>query len=611
MAAAPDRPDPASEHERRRQALTHEAERLSSHANRLSVVNLGLFVAAVVVGISAISQGNDRLGAGAAALFCVFAVLMVLHRRLLARRDLAEVRCAVHRRHLARLSGDWLGFPSTGEGLLPTDHPYAHDIDVVGIGSLFQRIDVTHTPRGEQLLAAWLGAPASPEIISARRAAVEEIAERIELRQELEAAVEIASGHGKLDAAPFLEFTIQPPFFVPRPWLLPAIHVLPVVLIGAVAAGQLGLLPAWAWLAVAGVQAVVSLAFGRRVAKIFDLVAARRGFAEAFHRMLLLVERETFESPLLRELQKRTRAGDVLPSVYMRRLDRWVGLADLRTQFLVHLPVNVLLLWDLHVLWHLDRWNQDVGRLVADVFDALGSLEALSSLATLRHGDPSTTFAEIGEGDDALTAEGLAHPLLPLATRVPNDVPLRGPGTGLIVTGSNMAGKSTLLRSVGLNVALALAGGPVCASAMRVPPVRLRASMRAEDSLQQGASYFHAELTKLRRVVADLDGVPVMFLLDELLRGTNAHARHIGARAVLMHLLDRRACGMVATHDVALSELEHEHPERISNSHFTDVVQNGEMTFDYKLRPGVVRTSNALRLLRLAGIDVPDDDSVG
>jgi len=188
-------------------------------------------------------------------------------------------------------------------------------------------------------------------------------------------------------------------------------------------------------------------------------------------------------------------------------------------------------------------------------------------------------------------------------------VRLRGPGTALVVTGSNMAGKSTLLRAVGVNVALALAGGPVCARSFVVPPVRLRASMRAMDDLGEGASYFLAELRKLERVVAGAaDAPPVFFLLDELLRGTNAHARHVGARAVLLHLLERHGTGLVATHDVALAKVADDRPDAVDNAHFTDVVIDGVMQFDYRLSPGVVRTSNALRLLRAAGIDVPDDD---
>jgi DNA mismatch repair ATPase MutS len=289
-----------------------------------------------------------------------------------------------------------------------------------------------------------------------------------------------------------------------------------------------------------------------------------------------------------------------------------VSASELRRQGLFHFFINPFLLWDLHVLRGLERWNREVGRKSEAWFRALGELEALASLATLAHGDPAATFPEIADATEALSATSLAHPLIPPATRVANDVALRGPGTALVVTGSNMAGKSTLLRAVGLNVALAQAGGPVCAGALRVPRVRLRASMRAEDSLQRGASYFHAELSKLKGVLADAEAAPpILFLLDELLRGTNARARHVGGRAVVLHLLARGATGLVATHDVALSRLADELPDKVDNAHFTDVVVDGEMRFDYRLRPGVVRTSNALRLLALAGVDVaPDTDAL-
>jgi DNA mismatch repair ATPase MutS len=327
--------------------------------------------------------------------------------------------------------------------------------------------------------------------------------------------------------------------------------------------------------------------------------------------MLRVVERARFESPLLLALQRRLAVDGTPPSVHMRRLKAWTSSADLRQQFLFHIWVNPLTLWDLHVLRGLERWVVRVGRHTSDWFEALGELEALCSFATLAFGDPDARMPEIEPARGALHARGLGHPLIVARSRVSNDVQLDGPGHALIVTGSNMAGKSTLLRALGLNVALALAGGPVCAALMRVPLVRLRASVRAEDSLQAHSSYFHAELEKLRSVVADAEAQPpVLFLLDELLRGTNARARHVGARAVLLHLLKRSAMGLVATHDVALSALEREHPGKIENVHFTDVVVAGEMRFDYRLRPGVVRTSNALRLLAMAGIDVPNDDGM-
>jgi hypothetical protein len=371
------------------------------------------------------------------------------------------------------------------------------------------------------------------------------------------------------------------------------------------------LLPKSAFLVPLAAQVLLLVSTAKPVRTAFDLAAARSGSAGAFERMLALVERAPFTSPLLCEIKGRLAVSGTPPSAHMRAFKGWQSAAELRTQFFWAIFVTPFTLWDLHVLWGLERWNARVGRNTADWFAALGELEALCSLATLAYGDPEARMPEIAEPGSALDARGLGHPLIAPELRVDNDLRLDGPKSALIVTGSNMAGKSTLLRAVGLNTALALGGGPVCAKALRLPPLRLRASMRIDDSLQQGASYFHAELQKLRSVVDDAETAPpVLFLLDELLRGTNARARHLGARAVLLHLLERDAMGLVATHDVALSALEREYPERIHNAHFTDVVVEGEMRFDYALRPGVVRTSNALRLLAMAGIDVPNDDGV-
>ncbi len=385
---------------------------------------------------------------------------------------------------------------------------------------------------------------------------------------------------------------------------------LPVVTVALAVLSAFDVVPTWTWGLGVLAQGSLFLWSSKEAIEAFDLISARRRFAEAYARLFETIETAELEAPLLAALKKRLESDGLSPSGQMRRLDRWAGLAELRTQILLHFPANVFLLWDLHVLRGLERWNESVGAHIADVFEAVGELEALASLATLANQDPAASYPTIAEDGAPFEAEGIAHPLLPVDTRVANDVALRGEGTALIVTGSNMAGKSTLLRAIGLNIALAHAGGPVIAEALSVPRVRLRASMRANDDLQRGASYFHAELEKLRGVVAEAEASPpVFFLLDELLRGTNAHARHLGARSVLTHLLERRATGVVATHDIALSELENERPEQVHNAHFTDVMKDGEMTFDYQLKPGVVKTSNALRLLKMAGIEVPDDDS--
>lgn len=595
-------------HARLRARFDAEAEQLRGRESRFSTARLLLFLAAVVLCVAAFSDDSWIAGALGGACTLAFAVAVGLHARVSLRREAALTRRDLHDRHLARMDGRWVSFPVDGAGMLPATHPYAGDIDLIGKGSLLQRIDVTHTSQGVRRLVDWLSAPAEASVVRSRQQAVAELADAVELRQELEASARGAKGDEKLDGGGFAAFAELPALFARWPALYPACLGLPLLTAAVFAAGHFGLLPEPSWLVPLTLQVGLLAATGRRVRRAFDLVSARQGALEAFEGMLCVVERAELQAPALQRVQQRLRSDGHAPSEQLSRLNRLASYAELRSQVLLWAFVNPLLLWDLHVLRALERWNAQVGKRTADWIAALGELEALCSLATLADVDPDTGFPELTDGGP-LVAQAIAHPLLSAKTRVANDLRIEGPSTVVVVTGSNMAGKSTLLRAVGLNVALGLAGGPVCARSLRLPTVRLRASMRAADELQQGASYFHAELTKLRTVVQDAERQPpILFLLDELLRGTNERARHVGARAVITHLLRRGAMGLVATHDMALAALGNALSEGVTNVHFTDVVVDGEMRFDYRLRPGIVKTSNALRLLSMAGIDVPADE---
>jgi hypothetical protein len=604
--------DRAAHHESRLRALTTQRDGLERRANGISLLRLIMFIAAASLLVAGFKQALPY----ALALSALFALLFLLavawHAKVIAQRHAVEVRMGVHARYLKRISGDFLELPSDGRGLLPADHPYASDIDLTGPGSLFQRIDVSQTREGERALAAALGAPASSALARARQAAVAELVQKRAFCEEFEAQGVLHQRAGKkLDHAPFMALFKLPSVFAARPWLKPLGLGMLTVTFTSLVLVNLDLAPAllaWACVALQG-----GLLWSLRVPvhHALDMLTARLGSAQAYEEMLRLFEGESCSSAHLSALQARLRSAGESASKSMARLARYEGFAQLRTQGPLYIVLNLITLWDLFCLERLEQFGREVGPHCEEWFLVIAELELLCSLAALHHVDGDASFPAIEEGRSELSAVGLMHPLLPEGSRVGNDVALQGPGCALIITGSNMAGKSTLLRALGLNVALALAGGPVCARSLSLPQVRLRASIRIDDSLQRGASYFHAELTRLRMVVGELDsGAPVLFLLDELLRGTNAHARHVGARAVLMHLLSRGAMGLVATHDVALSELEAELPGRVGNVHFTDVFEGGEMRFDYTLRAGVVRTSNALRLLALAGIDVPPNSAV-
>jgi hypothetical protein len=604
--------DPLTHHREERERFAQLAAAEDRVVGRFSIAQLVLFGGSIVLagsGLYSIRSGGTQaqvmLLAGLLA-FVLFLIVRGVQGRALGRREQANTRSDIHDRHVKRLMGSWRELGRL-DGLLPPYHPYASDLDIVGDGSLVQRIDTTHTMAGARSLAAWLGRPADEETIAARQAAVAELAPKVELRQELEAAV-LDTGRERLDAAPFVELMSHRGLLEEKPWLAFVAPTLPILTVGLLGAGYFDLLPWWLFVFPLAVQIWIVRMTEPRSREVYGAMGSKKGFVDAYTRLFRQAETMKVEAPLLAELKKKLEIGESTPSSLMKRLDRWVAWYELRESGIVHVFVNPLLLWDLNCLVGIERWVREVGRKSGAWFEVLGEIEALAALSVLLHHDPSARMPEIADKDEPFEAEQIVHPLLLPSERVANDVELSGPGSCAIVTGSNMAGKSTLLRAIGVNIALALAGGPILARRMRVPRVRVRASMRIADSLQSHASYFQAELQRLRIVVDEAEAEPpIFFLLDELLRGTNAKARHIGARAVVKHLLDRGAVGLVATHDVALSELERERPGKVINVHFTDVIEHGQMIFDYRLRPGVVRTSNALRLLQQVGIEVEDD----
>jgi hypothetical protein len=598
--------DPLTYHRDARDRFAKEAQAHDGVVGRYSILQLISFGLAVVLGGSGLYATSLWMLLGGVVWFALFFVVRAMQSRSIAKRDRASTRGEIHERHVKRLMGTWRELPRV-DGLLPPNHPYASDLDIAGEGSLIQRIDTSHTMAGARTLAAWLGRPADKDTIAKRQPAVVELAHNAVLRQELEAAV-LDTGRERLDGAPFVELMQKRGLLEDKPWLAYVAPALPIITLTLWALGYFDVIFGWIWVLPLAVQIWIVRKTEPRSREVYEAMGAKKGFVDAYTELFRTAEEMKVEAPLLVGLRDQLKIDGVTPSAQMKRLDRWVGWYELRETGIVHIFVNPLLLWDLNCLVGIESWMRSVGRRSGAWFEVLGEIEALAALSVVLHHDPRARMPEVVDDTEPFEAEQIAHPLLLPEDRVANDLTLRGQGTCAIVTGSNMAGKSTLLRAVGVNIALALAGGPIVAGRMQVPLVRLRASMRVADSLQAHASYFQAELQRLRLVVDRADQRPhIFFLLDELLRGTNAKARHIGARAVVKHLLERGATGLVATHDVALSELEEETPDKVINVHFTDVIEAGEMIFDYRLRPGVVKTSNALRLLQQVGIEVEDD----
>jgi DNA mismatch repair ATPase MutS len=325
------------------------------------------------------------------------------------------------------------------------------------------------------------------------------------------------------------------------------------------------------------------------------------------------------ESKMLKTIKDRTTGSGISAHRQMRRLNQIMHMADIRYSSMSHSLLQAVTLWDFHVLFMLERWQRDIGVHAGRWMAALGEFEALSSLASICHDHPAWVFPTITSGDDLrLVATGLGHPMLHPETCVVNDVELGPPGTFLLVTGSNMSGKSTLLRAIGVNATLALAGGPVCARSMRLPRVVLGTSFRVRDSIEDGISYFMAELQQLKGVIdrartASREGDCVLlFLLDEVLLGTNVRERQIAVQRVVQYLVEQRSIGAVATHDLSLADaplLSQRCRPVYFAERFVDEDRGPVMTFDYVLRQGLSSTTNALKLLQIVGIDASVGDN--
>jgi len=530
----------------------------------------------------------------------LFVALVIAHDKVLKELEISRRRVAFYEAGIARLEDRWIGTGTHGTRYGDPAHPYAADLDLFGRGSLFELLCGARTRAGEETLASWLLAPADPEAIRARQRAVQDLAPRLDLREQI--ALLGSEVRSSADPAALATWGAEPAHPFP-----------PAQRMAALVIGTLSLAALILWFAGFGLLPLVAMsAVGQvfvypvrgRVKRIVDSVGKPAKDLELLSLILARLESESFESPLLRGLLSNLSGHEMPPSRRIARLQSLVDYLRSRDNMLF-MPFAVLLLWRAQFAFAIESWRAENGPHVADWLRIVGEFEALSSLAGYAYEHPTDVFPELAESGVCVEGVGMAHPLLPAAHAVPNDLKLGDGVQAFIVSGSNMSGKSTLLRTVGVNVVLALAGAPVRAAAFRLSPVSLGASIRTEDSLQGGVSRFYAEITRLRQIMElASERPPALFLLDEILHGTNSHDRLIGAEAVVRGLLAHGAIGLVTTHDLALARIAEEPALKVSNVHFQDDIVNGKMTFDYHLRPGIVEKSNAIELMRSIGLPV-------
>ena len=534
-----------------------------------------------------------------------FVVLAVVHGRLIRRVTACSRAIRFYEQGVARLEDRWAGTGITGERFLEPSHPCARDLDLFGRASVFELLCTARTRAGEETLARWLLAPATPDEARGRQAAARELSGRLDFRAGLSAMGEdlglgvrpaqlIAWGEAKDDFPSGILRIVAP--------VLAAAWVLSVV------AWQLWGAPELLVLATTVLNLGLSYRFRARLSEAAHTAEEAGHDLNLLSQVLTAFEREAFTSPGLVQLQSRLKQGSVLPSQAIARLNRRVEFLESAHNLFVRI-FDFVIFYRLQFVLAAESWRRRYGRSLRIWLETVGELEALAALGGYTYEHPEDVFPEFVpefvEHTPCFEAEALAHPLIPRNRAVTNDLHLGRDLQLMIVSGPNMAGKSTFLRGIGVNAVLAQCGAPVRAARLKLSPLTVTASICVLDSLEGGISRFYAEIHRLK-LIMDLthSSVPVLFLLDELLSGTNSHDRLIGTRSFVTKLVERGAMGLVSTHDLALTAIPEEIGSKAVNCHFEDHLEEGKLHFDYKLYPGIVQTSNALPLMRSIGLEV-------
>ena len=558
-------------------------------------------IAAITLGMAFLSIARGMFSTWwLLAPVAVFVVLLVQHYRVVRRRTFAERGTRFCEHGIARLNDSWMGTGNQGAQFLDPAHIYSSDLDVFGRGSLFELTARARTASGEQTLAEWFRTVADRAEALLRQEAIRELTERLDLREDVALLGEDV--RAEVHEARLAEWGSAAPVSFARYLRLVAL-LLGVAGITTLIGLLAGVVPKAPFAVVLACNLSLGYVVRKRVRHVAAAAEAPGQDLRIFSLLLERLEPERFESTRLQRLRSALDVEGWPASKRIRRLEFWLDLLDSSDHVLVRI-IGPLVLWRAQMAMAVESWRRANGQHVAAWVRAVAEFEALSSLASLKFERPAWSFPLLLDGGAHFEAQALQHPLMSPAKCIPNDVSIGGSLRLLIVSGSNMSGKSTLLRSVGLNAILAWAGGPVAATEMHISPLHVGASVRVVDSLQDNRSRFFAEITRIREIVELTRSRQLIFLLDELLSGTNSHDRRIGASGIVGALVKAGAIGLITTHDLALAEIERDLEPAATNVHFDDQILDGRIEFDYRLRPGVVTHSNALELMRAIGLKV-------
>ena len=577
------------------------AERLKKLSDRLSMARLAAFAGGLVLFAVLLSFSVIAAVVTLAVALVLFAWLVIKYETTEKSRKRYLHLAEINRLELKCLEGDFSGFKS-GEEYAERDHPYSYDLDIFGKASLFQYMCRTTSKPASDRLAEYLKQPGTLEEILLRQEAVAELQPLTDWRQELMTLGYLNAGAGN-DPAPLMQWLDSDDLFrkTGREKIITGcLSLLALAAVTAVIAG----LPAGILAPVFGVNFIFYFTRFKRISKLQEQVSRSSDLLKAYSEIIRLIENRKLTSPLLQKLQSAFR-DEIAASDRIRQLSKLVSRLDYRLNVLVSAPLNLLFFADIHFCLALEKWKREHAPRIPGWFTAMAEFEALASMANMAFNNPGWVYPQVTDDYFVFRAEEMGHPLIPAGRRISNGFATEGAGKAIIVTGSNMSGKSTFLRTCGVNAVLAFAGAPVCASAFTVSLVRLHSSMRISDSLEENISSFYAELRRLRSIISGAESDPRAFLLlDEILRGTNSDDRYAGSVALIKQLTGYGAVAMVATHDLRLAGLEKELPESIENYHFDVKVNDEELFFDYRLTLGICSSFNASLLMKKMGIKV-------
>ena len=593
-AASPS--DEYKKRQRRREARVAHFERVHLRLGNLRLVT-------VVVGLIAAWFSIYRSAFPAwwlLAFPAVFVALAVLHARVLRKRGCAERAVDFYRKALARIEDRWSGTGPTGERIDTAASLYAADLDLFGEGSLFQLLSLARTRMGEDMLASWLLTPSPVSRLVERQTAVGELRHRLDLREE----IAVFGDDLRVGVHPqaLIEWA-EAPNQMKRKWLrwlslgLAVLAVVTVVL--------------WAekdtkapFFAVVIVESIIVATLRKEMDYVLHSTENALDDLKLLSSLLARLEPEQYSSPRLQTIKADLCSHSIAGSQAIARL-RTIGEVIESAKNPVMRLLNIPLLYSVQAAYAAEAWRSAHGTAVRRWLQGLGEMEALLSLSGYSFEHPADPFPKFLEGEPCFLATAIGHPLMADGKCVRNDISICGETRAVLISGSNMSGKSTLMRAIGINVVLAMAGAPVRAEEVELTPLHIGASILINDSLREGSSRFYAEITRLRNICALAEEhAPVLFLLDELLQGTNSKDRLIGAEGAVRALLASGAIGLISTHDLALTSIGDQKDRRLRNVHLQDRIEDGRMKFDFKLHDGVVTKSNGVELMRLIGLKV-------